>query len=104
MTLLKLEFFKCRRRKISLVCAGVLAVQALWMGVFLARQDGQDLAQGWMLLLYNLAVIDAVVLPLSVSVLASRSCELEHKGGAVKLLKPWRRPPGSTPPNWPGAP
>lgn len=87
MTLLKLEFFKCRRRKIALVCAGVLAVQALWMGVFLARQDGQDLAQGWMLLLYNLAVIDAVVLPLSVSVLASRSCELEHKDGAVKLLE-----------------
>lgn len=87
MTLLKLEFFKCRRRKIALVCAGVLAAQVLWMGAFLFRQDGETAGQEWMMLFYNLALLDAVVLPLSVAVLASRSCELEHKGGALKLLK-----------------
>ena len=87
MTLLKLEFYKCRRRKIPLVCAAVLGVELLWMGVFLARQDAGDLEQGWMVLLYNLALVDAIVLPLSVATLASRSCELEHKGSTWKLLE-----------------
>ena len=39
------------------------------------------------MLLYNLAMVDAIVLPLSVAALASRSCELEHKGNTWKLLE-----------------
>ena len=92
MTLLKLEFYKCRRRKIPLVCAAVLGVELFWFGAFLTRQDAEDLAWGWMLLLYNLALIDAIILPLSVAVLASRSCELEHKGGTWKLLETMANP------------
>ena len=94
MKLLRLEFFKCRRRKIVLVCAAVLAVEFLWMGVFLARESPEELRWGWMLLLYNLAMVDAIVLPLSVATLASRSCELEHKGGAFKLLETMASPGG----------
>ena len=92
MKLLKLEFFKCRRRHIVLVCAAVLGVELFWFGAFLTRQDAEDLAWGWMLLLYNLALIDAIILPLSVAVLASRSCELEHKGGTWKLLETMANP------------
>ena len=87
MKLLRLEFYKCRRRKIVLVCAAVLAVELIWMGAFLARQDADDLAQGWMLLFYNLAMVDAIILPISVATLASRNCELEHKGTTLKLLE-----------------
>ncbi|MGO5030017.1 ABC transporter permease [Candidatus Agathobaculum pullicola] len=87
MKLLQMEFYKCRRRKILLVCAAVLAVQMLWMGVFFARQDAEDLRWGWMLLLYNLCTIDAIILPLSVATLASRNCELEHRGSTWKLLE-----------------
>ncbi len=87
MKLLKLEFFKCRRRKIALVCAAVLAAELLWFAIDLPRQDAEDLAQGWMLLFYNLALIDAIFLPISVAVIASRNCELEHKGAALKLLE-----------------
>ena len=86
MKLLKLEFFKCRRRKIVLVCAAVLAAELLWFGAYLARQGEADLRQGWMLLFYNLALVDAIVLPISVATLASRNCELEHKGATLKLL------------------
>ena len=93
MKLLKLEFFKCRRRKILLVCAAVLAVEVIWMAAFLSRQDGEELAGGWMLLLYNLAMIDAIILPVSVATLASRNCELEHKGTTLKLLETMA-PPG----------
>lgn len=87
MKLLRLEFFKCRRRKIARVCAAVLAAELLWFGAYLARQDAGDLAQGWMLLFYNLALIDAIFLPVSVAVIASRNCELEHKGTTLKLLE-----------------
>ena len=87
MRLLGLEFYKCRRRKVVLVCAAVLAVELIWMGAFVARQDAEELQQGWLLLLYNLAMVDAIVLPLSVATLASRSCELEHRGNTWKLLE-----------------
>ena len=87
MKLLRLECYKCRRRKIVLVCAAVLAVELIWMGAFFTRQDAEDLKWGWMLLLYNLAMVDAIILPLSVATLASRSCELEHKGSTWKLLE-----------------
>ena len=92
MKLLRLEFYKCRRRKIVLVCAAVLAVELVWMGVFFTRQDAEDLKWGWMLLLYNLATVDAIILPLSVATLASRSCELEHKGSTWKLLETMASP------------
>lgn len=92
MKLLKLEFYKCRRRKIVLVCAAVLAVELIWMEAFFTRQDAEDLKWGWMLLLYNLAMVDAIVLPISVATLASRSCELEHKGSTWKLLETMASP------------
>ncbi|MFQ7856837.1 MAG: ABC transporter ATP-binding protein [Flavonifractor plautii] len=44
--LLALEFCKCRRRKLTLVCAGLLAAQLLWFGAYLTRQDAEALAQG----------------------------------------------------------
>ena len=40
-----------------------------------------------MLLLYNLAMVDAIMLPIGVAVIASRSCELEHRGHTLKLLE-----------------
>lgn len=85
--LLGLEFYKCRRRNITVLCAAVIAVELLWMGFTLSRQGTDDLRQGWMMMLYNLAMVDAIVLPLSVAALASRNCELEHKGNTPKLLE-----------------
>ena len=51
MKLLGLEFYKCRRRKILLVCAAVLAAELVWIVSTFAPQDAGDLHQGWMLLL-----------------------------------------------------
>lgn len=92
MKLLKLEFFKCRRRKILLVCAAVLAAELLWIVSTFLRQDAEDLVQGWMLLLYDLAMVDAIVMPISVATIASRNCELEHKGTTLKLLETMAAP------------
>ena len=87
MKLLGLEFYKCRRRKIVLLCAAVLGIEVFWMAATISRQDQDTLQQGWMMLLYNLDMVDAIVLPLSVAALASRNCELEHKGNTWKLLE-----------------
>ena len=87
MNLLRLEGAKNRRRKTPLLCAAILAAELLWVGAYLARQDAEDLQWGWMLLLYNLSMVDAVILPLSVATLASRSAELEHRGNTWKLLE-----------------
>ena len=87
MKLLILEFYKCQGRKIPLLCAAVLGVELLWMGVFFARETPEEMAAGRMLLLYNLSMVDAIILPLSVAALASRNCELEHKGNTWKLLE-----------------
>lgn len=92
MTLLKLEFYKCRRRNIVLICAAILAVQFIWMTAYFSRQDAEDLKWGWMILLYNLSTVDAIILPLSVATLASRNCELEHKGSTWKLLETMATP------------
>ena len=92
MKLLRLEFFKCRRRKILLVCAAVLAAELLWIVSTFLRQDAEDLVQGWMLLLYDLAMVDAIIMPISVATIASRSCELEHKGTTLKLLETMAAP------------
>ena len=92
MKLLRLEFFKCRRRKILLVCAAVLAAELLWLVSTFLRQDAEDLRQGWMLLLYNLAMVDAIIMPISVATIASRNCELEHKGTTLKLLETMAAP------------
>ena len=91
-TLVRLEFYKCRRRQISLICAGLLGAELVWFGVYLARQDPEDLLQGWMLTLYNLAMVDAILFPLGTAVLASRNCEIEHKGTTLKLLETMASP------------
>ena len=47
MKLLRLEFFKCRRRKIVLLCAAVLAAEVRWLGMYLTRGEAGDLGEGW---------------------------------------------------------
>lgn len=87
MSTLRLEFFKCRRRKIFLVGLALIAAQLLWMYTSLVRMDPEDLRQGWMWMLYNLAMLDSFMLPLATAVTCSRNCEIEHKGSTLKILE-----------------
>lgn len=87
MSTLRLEFFKCRRRKIFLVGLALMVAQLLWMYTSILRWEPEDFRQGWMWMLYNLAMVDSFMLPLATAVIASRSCELEHKGSTLKILE-----------------
>ena len=92
MILLRLEFFKGRRRKIAILCLACLGIQAAWMVVDLLRMEPEELSQGWMQLVYTLLLVDAITLPLTMAALASRTCELEHKENTWKLLETLARP------------
>ena len=62
------------------------------MVVDLLRMEPEELAQGWMQLVYTLLLVDAITLPLTMAALASRTCELEHKENTWKLLETLARP------------
>ena len=87
MSTLKLEFFKCRRRKIFLVGLALMVAQLLLMYTSILRWEPEDFRQGWMWMLYSLAMLDSFMLPLATAVIASRNCELEHKGSTLKILE-----------------
>ena len=73
---LQMEFWKCRRRMVGLVCLAFVAVQLLWVGRTLFDMTPEELSQGWMLIVYDLILIDAIMMPTTAAVLASRNCDL----------------------------
>lgn len=85
MKLLALELYKARRRHILLAFAVFLIITFLW--VLFSLNYREITVQSWQELLYNLMLIDSIVLPLGVAVFASRSCEIEHKASSFKLLE-----------------
>lgn len=90
MKTLQLEFYKIRRRNVWLSMFAMLSIQLLW-GLW-AMRDPKDweLASGWMSLLYSLSVLDGVMMPTIMSLLASRLADIEHKGNTYKQLKTLR--------------
>ena len=68
------------------------AAEVGWIVSTVARQDAEVLLQGWMLLRYDRAMGDAIIMPSSVATIASRNCELEHKGTTLKLLETMAAP------------
>jgi lantibiotic transport system permease protein len=84
---IQLEFFKIRRRKVSWIIAALLGVQCLWSLWAILRMDSSDLKQGWLYLLYQFPLLNAIVLPTTIAVLASRLSDVEHKGQTLRLLE-----------------
>lgn len=77
---------KARRRRIWLVPCGFLAFQILWMLWQLNTAGADELQTGYSMLLYNLPMINTILLPIMVAVIASRLCDMEIKGDTLKLL------------------
>lgn len=81
-----LEFEKTRRRKVWLIVAAILLVQTVWSLWSIGRMDAQKLAHGWMFFLYQFPLLNAIMMPVLAAVVASRLCDMEHKGHMLKLL------------------
>lgn len=48
--------------------------------------DAHDLSQGWMHFLFQFPLLNTIMMPVIAAVLASRLCDIEHKGDTLKLL------------------
>lgn len=90
MKTLRLEFYKIRRRKVWLTMFALLSVQLLW-GLWSMRDPKEwELQSGWMSLLYRLSLLDGIMVPTMMAVLASRLADIEHKGNTYKQLETLR--------------
>lgn len=90
MSMLGLEFYKLRRRRLLLMITLFLSVELAWIlistSVSLSRNP--ELA-GWggvLGLLMTTASMNGLFLPILSAVVVSRICDMEHKGNTWKLL------------------
>ena len=79
------ELQKAHRRHDLLLCLLVPLIMILWVGG-LAPSDPGELANGYSALFYSIPVIEAILMPVLMAVLASRLWEIEVKGSMPKLL------------------
>lgn len=83
----RIEKKKMKGRKIGIVLVLVMAVQFLWLMVcFRPPLTDQALLDGYRMALVNMPVLNTVFFPLLMAMIASRLCEVEHKGSSLKLL------------------
>lgn len=79
------ELQKAHRRHDLALCLLIPGIVVLWVGG-LAPVDPEELANGYSALLYSLPVIEAILMPVMMAVLASRLWDMEIKGNTAKLL------------------
>jgi hypothetical protein len=83
---LTVEFWKIRGRRVWVIVAAMLSVQILWLLRVIPRMDAHNLSQGWMNFLHLLTLLNSLMMPIIAAVVASRLCDIEHKGQTFKLL------------------
>jgi hypothetical protein len=87
MQALTLEFKKARRRNIWLIVAAMALVEIIWTAWGISRMDAHDLEQGWKFILLHFSLLNSIIMPVMAAVVASRICDVEHKGQTFKLLE-----------------
>lgn len=85
MAAFRAELQKAHRRHDLALCLLLPGIVVLWVGG-LAPADPEELANGYSALLYSLPVIEAILMPVMMAVLASRLWDMEIKGNTTKLL------------------
>ena len=84
---LKLEFYKTRRKNIVPMLLFLLAAEMMWAfasnSMSVSRNPDQAV---WESILFMTASLNGLFMPLITAIVASRLCDMEHKGAAWKLL------------------
>lgn len=84
MRLIKCEFMKTRRRYIWLTA---LIITAFGLCLALYGNYTDDIIKhGWRMFLYQFPSVNTIFLPILAIVVASRLCDIEHKGTMLKQL------------------
>ena len=86
MKALFVEYRKQRHLFVWLIPLVFLAVLFLWGMAGQRNLSDYDLAQGYSYLLYQLPLLNCILMPTMLSVIASRICDMEVKGQTWKLL------------------
>ncbi len=81
----QVELKKARRRHDLLICLLVPVLMMIWVGG-LSPSSPEELANGYSALFYSVPVINAIILPVMMALLASRLWDMEVKGNTAKLL------------------
>ena len=85
LSALHAEFQKAHRRHDLAICLVVPVVVFLWTGR-LTSNAPEELANAYSALLYALPVLNAILMPVVMALLASRLWDIEVKGSTTKLL------------------
>lgn len=82
--LLKSEYRKTRGRWIFITALAVTAFALLWS--LYGKYNEDTLRLGWMAFLYQLPLINSIFMSMLSVIVASRLCDIEHKGLMLKQL------------------
>ena len=85
-TYLKVELKKNQMPLIFMLIAAFLGIQFMWSMMGLISPNEQQIHWGWMMVLSQMPIINAVLAPTFMAVIASRIADVEHKGSTLKLL------------------
>jgi len=86
MNELSVEYRKQRHLFVWLIPLIFLAVLFLWGTMGQRDLSDYDLAQGYSYLLYQLPILNCILMPIMLAVISSRVCDMEVKGQTWKLL------------------
>ena len=85
--ILRLEFFKIRRKKLGIMIALFVAVEMLWAFMSLSRYIDRNPDHAvWESVLFTVSSMNGLFMPIVSAVVVSRICDMEHKGATWKLL------------------
>ena len=88
MNYLSIELQKTKRRGIWLVPTALFFFLMIWLGHSYTGSNGSSHTQyGWMDVLYYTPLLNAILIPTAIAVLASRIIDMEHKGNMWKQLE-----------------
>lgn len=82
---LSMELKKTKRRGVWLVPTILLLAITLWAGRNM--NDERFLGFGWLMTLFNVPLLNAILIPTAMAVFASRIIDMEHKGNTWKILE-----------------
>lgn len=88
---LQAEQKKLRHRRIWLVPSCFFIFECIWMLWQVSHAGTGELVTGYLLLLYQMPIMNTILLPIMVAVIASRLCDMEVKGDTLKLLYTMQR-------------
>lgn len=84
--LIQCEYRKTRGRYVFLTALVLTAVSLAW--ALYGKYDEFATQNGWMMFLYQMPLVNTIFMPILAIVIASRLCDIEHKGAMFKELLP----------------